>query len=274
VAVAADDEVGDMVASFNRMLGEIRSRDQALAAHMAGLEATVAERTAELSRARDAADAANRARGEFLAAMSHEIRTPMNGVLVMAEMLAAADLPSRQRRFAQVIASSGASLMAIINDILDLSKIEAGRLELEAAPVDLAEIAEEACALFWERARSKGLDLGTFVDPATPALVQGDAVRLRQIVSNLVNNAVKFTDSGGVLVLVGPGPAGGVRIAVRDTGPGIERDRIGRLFEAFTQEDQSTTRRFGGTGLGLAICQRLVGAMAGRFAVRSRPGAG
>jgi EAL domain-containing protein (putative c-di-GMP-specific phosphodiesterase class I)/signal transduction histidine kinase/CheY-like chemotaxis protein len=271
--VAADDEVGDLVAGFNDMLAEIRTRDAAIATHMAGLEDTVAERTADLKVAKDAAESANAAKSDFLATMSHEIRTPMNGVMVMAEMLAAGDLPAKQRRFAEVIAKSGASLLAIINDILDFSKIEAGKLELEAVPADLAEIVEDVLALFWERASAKGLDLAAHIDPATPALIETDPTRLRQVIGNLVNNAIKFTETGAVLVQAGP-KGGGLRISVRDTGIGIERDKIPGLFEAFTQADQSTTRRFGGTGLGLAICRRLAEAMGGRLTADSETGKG
>jgi EAL domain-containing protein (putative c-di-GMP-specific phosphodiesterase class I)/CheY-like chemotaxis protein len=194
--------------------------------------------------------------------------------MVMAEMLAAGKLPSRERRFAEVIAKSGASLLAIINDILDFSKIEAGKLELETVAVDLNEIAEDVLSLFWDRAASKGLDLAAFVDPATPHLVAGDPVRLRQVISNLVNNAIKFTETGGVLVDIAPDGNDALRIAVRDTGIGIPADKIGSVFGAFTQADQSTTRRFGGTGLGLAICKKLVDAMDGVFAVTSEVGQG
>ncbi|MFI4933997.1 MAG: ATP-binding protein [Caulobacterales bacterium] len=271
--IAADDEVGDLVDGFNEMLSEIRTRDQALAAHMAGLEKTVAQRTHDLKLAKDAAEAANSAKSDFLATMSHEIRTPMNGVMVMAEMLAAGELPPKQRRFAEVIAKSGSSLLAIINDILDFSKIEAGKMGLEAAPVDPGEVVEDVLALFWERARSKGLDLAAYIDPSTPALIEGDATRLRQVIGNLVNNAIKFTETGAVMVQVTPKDEF-LRISVRDTGVGIPKDKIGGLFEAFTQADQSTTRRFGGTGLGLAICKRLVEAMGGRFYVTSEEGKG
>ncbi len=272
--VQADDEVGDLVDGFNAMLGEIRDRDDAIARHMAGLEQTVAERTSDLVTARDAAQAANSAKSDFLATMSHEIRTPMNGIMVMAEMLAAGEVPPRQRRFAEVIAKSGSSLLAIINDILDFSKIEAGKLDLEGAPVDPSEIADDACSLFWERARSKGLDLAAYVDPSVPAMIEADAVRLRQVVGNLINNAIKFTETGGVFVEVMAPAPDRLRVAVHDTGIGIAADKLPSLFSAFTQADQSTTRRFGGTGLGLAICKRLVEAMGGKVMVRSTEGKG
>jgi two-component system, NarL family, sensor histidine kinase BarA len=272
--VVADDEVAELVTGFNGMLDEIRVRDTALAKHMASLEQTVAERTADLVTAKETAEAATNAKSDFLATMSHEIRTPMNGIMVMAEILAAGEMPPRQRRFAEVIAKSGSSLLAIINDILDFSKIEAGKLELEAAPVDLADVAEDVCSLFWERARAKGLDLASYVDPATPKLISADEVRLRQIVGNLVNNAIKFTEAGGVLVQVEPRAEGVLRIAVHDTGIGIAKDKLDTVFGAFSQADQSTTRKFGGTGLGLAICKRLVEAMDGRIGVTSQPGKG
>jgi two-component system sensor histidine kinase BarA len=274
VVVAADDEVGELVSGFNAMLSEIRNRDTAIAEHLTGLERTVEERTVDLREAKDAAESANSAKSDFLATMSHEIRTPMNGIMVMAEMLAAGEMPPKQRRFAEVIAKSGSSLLAIINDILDFSKIEAGKLDLEAAPTDPGEIAEDVLSLFWEKARSKGLDLAAYVDPATPALISGDAVRLRQVVGNLVNNAIKFTETGGVMVQVAPRGERVLRIAVHDTGIGIPQDKIAGVFGAFTQADQSTTRRFGGTGLGLSICKRLVDAMGGAFKVTSQVGKG
>ncbi|HEX4180896.1 MAG TPA: EAL domain-containing protein [Caulobacteraceae bacterium] len=272
--VVADDEVAELVSGFNGMLDEIRVRDAALADHLAGLERTVAERTADLVAAKETAEAATNAKSDFLATMSHEIRTPMNGIMVMAEMLAAGEIPPRQRRFAEVIAKSGSSLLAIINDILDFSKLEAGKLELESAPVDVADVAEDVCSLFWERAQAKGLDLAAYVDPATPRLIAADEVRLRQVVGNLVNNAIKFTETGGVLVQIEPRADGVLRIGVHDTGIGIAQDKLGAVFGAFSQADQSTTRKFGGTGLGLAICKRLVEAMDGQIGVTSRLGRG
>ena len=269
----ADAEIAELVDGFNAMLAEVRTRDRQIAGHVEGLERTVSERTADLVVARDVAESANAAKSDFLATMSHEIRTPMNGIMVMAEMLAAGELPARQRRFAEVIAKSGSSLLAIINDILDFSKIEAGKMDLEAAPVDPAEIVEDVASLFWERARSKGLDIAAYVDPATPARVLGDPTRLRQVVGNLVNNAIKFTETGGVMITVEP-YEGGLRVRVRDSGIGIAPDKIGSLFGAFTQADQSITRRFGGTGLGLAICKRLVEAMGGEIEVASQVGKG
>jgi signal transduction histidine kinase/CheY-like chemotaxis protein len=270
----SDDEVGDLVAGFNQMLHEIRDRDARLAGHMQTLEREVAERTAEIRVAKDIAEAANASKSEFLATMSHEIRTPMNGIMVMAEMLASADIPQRQRRYAQVIAKSGQSLLSIINDVLDFSKIEAGKMDLESTPVDLADLVDDVASLFWERARSKSIDLAAYVDPAVPRKILGDPVRLRQVIGNLVNNAIKFTETGGVLIRVETVSEGSLRISVQDTGIGIPPEKITGLFEAFTQADQSTTRRFGGTGLGLAICKRLIDAMGGRIGASSREGVG
>ncbi len=276
VANAADREIGELVAGFNRMLHDVRERDERLAAHRRNLEQEVADRTVDLREARDAAETANRAKSEFLATMSHEIRTPMNGIMVMAELLTAGTLPARQRRFAEIIAKSGQSLLAIINDILDFSKIEAGRIDLEQAPVDLNEIAENVVSLFAERARSKSIDLAAVVDPAMPRSITGDPVRLSQIVANLVNNALKFTERGFVKLTIGraPGDPRSIEISVSDSGIGIPPEKLPTIFEAFSQADQSTTRRFGGTGLGLTICKRLVAAMGGSIRVESTPGVG
>jgi CheY-like chemotaxis protein len=211
--------------------------------------------------------------------MSHEIRTPMNGMMVMAEMLASADLSQRHRRYAEIITRSGASLLTIINDILDLSKIEAGKLDLEAVPFSPERMVEDVASLFWEKARSKGLELAVRIAPEVPVQVVGDPTRLNQVVTNLVNNALKFTEKGGVTIdLVAEtetqGPNTRLRIAIRDTGVGIEASRIGAIFEAFSQADQSTTRKFGGTGLGLTVCRRLIDAMGGDIVVTSEVGKG
>ncbi len=274
----SDDETGQLVDAFNDMLDQIGRRDKALEEHREGLERTVTARTQDLVVARDAAESANRAKSDFLATMSHEIRTPMNGMLVMAELLAGSELPARPQRYAETIARSGQTLLAIINDILDLSKIEAGKLELEQGRVEIETIVNDVLSLFWERAASKRLDLAAQIDADVPATVEGDPVRLSQILSNLVNNALKFTESGHVKVSVARQDAGGehadLLIAVEDTGIGIPADKVGRIFEAFSQADQSTTRRFGGTGLGLSICQRLVAAMGGRIWAESEPGKG
>jgi len=269
----SNDETGMLVDAFNSMLSEIRARDQALEHHRKTLEETVERRTHELSVAKDAAEAANRTKSGFLATMSHEIRTPMNGVMVMAELLAGAGLDRRLQRYAEVIVKSGQTLLAIINDILDLSKIEAGKLSLERIDVDPVEIADDVISLYWERALSKGLGLAARVAPGVPLRILGDPVRLNQILSNLVNNALKFTERGHVLLSIYH-DGKRLHIAVSDTGIGIPPEKIGALFAAFSQADQSTTRKFGGTGLGLTICQKLAQAMGGQIAVTSQVGKG
>lgn len=273
--VGGDDEVGALARTFNDLLSAVNERDHRLAAHSAHLEAEVSARTADLSEAKQVADAANAAKSAFLATMSHEIRTPMNGVLVMAELLAGSDLPARQRRYAEVIARSGRSLLAIINDILDFAKVEAGKLELERVPVSPAELADTAVTLFAERARTAGLDLAAEVAPEVPHAILGDPVRLGQVLSNFVSNALKFTEAGHVSVRMAIDAGDGcLVIAVSDTGIGIPQDKLATIFSAFSQADQSTTRRFGGTGLGLSIAQQIVAAMGGTVAVTSRVGAG
>jgi signal transduction histidine kinase/DNA-binding NarL/FixJ family response regulator/HPt (histidine-containing phosphotransfer) domain-containing protein len=244
---------------------------------METLEQTVEDRTRDFRLAKEEAEFANAAKSDFLATMSHEIRTPMNGMMVMAEMLASADLSSRHRRYAEIITRSGASLLTIINDILDLSKIEAGKLDLESVPFSPERMVEDVASLFWEKARSKGLDLAVRIAPDVPLQVIGDPTRLNQVITNLVNNALKFTETGGVTIDVtseADGANARLRFAVTDTGVGIEQSRIGAIFEAFSQADQSTTRRFGGTGLGLTVCKRLVDAMAGEIVVTSEIGKG
>ncbi|TVR10047.1 MAG: response regulator [Salinarimonadaceae bacterium] len=274
--VVSNDEIGQLALSFNTMIGEIRKRDERLARHREQLEDDVASRTRDLLEAKDLAEEANRAKSDFLATMSHEIRTPMNGMLVMAELLAGSELPERQRRYAEVIARSGQSLLSIINDILDFAKVESGKLELEETRVDLRDVADTVTALFGERARSAGLDLAAVIEPEAPVAVAGDPTRLTQVVSNLVGNAIKFTKDGHVLVRIGRDSSdrGRLLVGVEDTGIGIPADKLGAIFEAFSQADQSTTRQFGGTGLGLSICKRLVEAMGGEIGVESESGRG
>ena len=276
VAAETDDEIGNLARSFNTMIGEIRKRDSRLARQRDQLEQDVAARTREFLAAKEVAEQANRAKSDFLATMSHEIRTPMNGMLVMAELLARSDLPERQRRQAEVITRSGQSLLAIINDILDFAKVEAGKLALERVPVDLHEVADTVTALFGARAREGGIDLAAVIAPGTPRHIIGDPTRLTQIISNLTSNALKFTGSGHVVIRIhcADHMHKRLRIAIEDSGIGIAQDKLGSIFSAFSQADQSTTRRFGGTGLGLTICKRLVEAMEGEIGATSEVGKG
>jgi signal transduction histidine kinase/DNA-binding response OmpR family regulator len=223
------------------------------------------------------AEAADRAKSEFLANMSHEIRTPMNGVLGMAELLAKTDLTARQKTFTDVIVKSGNALLTIINDILDFSKINAGQMMLDPAPFRLSEAVEDVATLVSARVAEKNLELIVRVDPRLPSFVVGDAGRFRQIVTNLLGNAVKFTEKGHVLVDVGGEVADGIvqlKVRVEDTGIGIPAEKLQNVFEKFAQVDGSSTRRHEGTGLGLAIAARLVDLMGGKIGVESEIGRG
>jgi signal transduction histidine kinase/AmiR/NasT family two-component response regulator len=237
---------------------------------------TASER--ELSRAKAEAEAANAAKSRFLATMSHEMRTPLNGVLGMTHLLLDGPLTPHQRQQAQLIRSSGEVLLTVLNDILDLSKIEAGRMELDLQPFALADTVRGVVSLLAERAEARGLALQLQLPPDLPPRVVGDASRLRQVLLNLVGNALKFTDQGSVTVTLAHRPLPDDRVAltlqVRDTGIGIAPALLPRLFTRFTQADSSTARRYGGTGLGLAICREIVGLMGGRIAVQSTPGEG
>jgi signal transduction histidine kinase/ActR/RegA family two-component response regulator len=230
-----------------------------------------------LKQARDSAEQATHAKSVFLANMSHEIRTPMNGVLGIAEMLAGTPLDALQRKYVTTIRRSGRSLMALLNDILDLSKVEAGRLELENRPIDLQRVLQASIDLMAPRAAQKGLGLALEIAENLNTWVMADAMRLQQAVNNLLSNAVKFTERGQVGLSLGAVPglgAEGYRLCVIDTGPGILPQAIDKLFQPFSQADGSTTRKYGGTGLGLAIASQIVKTMGGTLTVDSTPGAG
>ena len=264
VAEDADDDLFRSLArSFNQLISKLEANDRDLRATLG-----------ELVVARDQANAANVLKSQFLANMSHEIRTPLNGVLAMADVMAREELGQRQRERLGVIRESGELLLSVINDVLDLSKIEAGRLELAMFDFSLDEMAEGAASAFQIVAAEKGLRLGIAVDPGAGGWWKGDPDRIRQVLSNLVSNAIKFTAEGAVAVRFSLGPTGGLRLTVSDTGIGIAQDKLPTLFEKFIQADNSTTRRFGGTGLGLAICRELAHLMGGQVTARSIEGDG
>ena len=272
-------EIAALAHSFNAMITQIQRRDAQLIDYQTNLEDMVQTRTEELQVAKDEAESANQAKSDFLATVSHEIRTPMNGIMIMAELMAEASTTGRQRRYANIIRQSGAGMLAIINDILDLSKIEAGKMDLNLAEIEPDDVIVGVASLLWESANARSVDLSCYISSRVPEKIVADPIRLSQIITNLVGNAIKFTSDGSVEIKVETVKSSVVnrtrlRFEVTDTGVGISANRIDSIFDRFEQAETSTVRDYGGTGLGLSICKKLVDAMNGIIGVKSEPGMG
>ena len=278
IAPHGPDEIGSLIISFNGMVDELRTRDQRLSEHRRLLQEQVIQRTRSLQDAAQIAEKSSHAKGDFLARMSHEIRTPMNGLAGMAELLGNTALDDHQRRMLRTMRSSADALLEIINDVLDFSKIEAGHLQILSEDFQIRGLLEEVCELLASRASAKHLELVVDVAAGVPSQANGDPLRIRQVLINLIGNAIKYTDQGEVVVraaLEGRDEHQlALRVEVADTGAGIPEDQIERVFEEFTQLDTFESRKHGGTGLGLAITRQLVTLMGGTVGVNSQVGVG
>lgn len=278
IAKRTDDEIGDLVIAFNHMLSEIQERDEHLIHHQDQLEDEVTKRTTELLHLKDEAESASHFKGVFLSNMSHEIRTPMNAIIGLSDLALSQQLTPKLRDYLSKIHSSSLTLLALTNDILDYSKVEAGRLELSMETFNLTEVLDNAYNLFIEHAKKKGLRVTLELDSTIPHSLIGDPLRLGQIFNNLLGNAVKFTPTGEINIQVHQisieQDASTLHFSVQDTGIGMTTDQASHLFQAFTQADGSISRRFGGTGLGLAISKQLVEIMGGEIQLKSEPDVG